>query len=49
MTKEERLQKYVEEQCKNCKNKDKFDCEIKIYKKDKETITKCEYYEKENK
>lgn len=46
MTNEERFKKYVEEYCKTCKNKTKYDCEIKIYKKGDTIVTKCEYYER---
>ena len=40
MTNEERYEKYVKENCKNCKNKDKYLCEI--------VITKCAYYERKD-
>ena len=41
-----RFQKYIEEHCSTCKNKEKFDCEIKVYKKGNTIVTKCEYYER---
>lgn len=46
MTNKERLEKYIEEHCSTCKNKTKYDCEIKIYKKGDTIVTKCEYYER---
>ncbi len=48
MTDEERYQKYVEEYCRRCKNKDKYNCEIKIFKQDDVKVTKCEYYERQH-
>ena len=42
-----RYEKYIEEHCKNCKNKDKDLCEIRVSALDKVTVTKCVYYEKE--
>lgn len=48
MSDEERYQKYVEEHCSRCKNRDKYDCEIKIFKQDNVKVTKCEYYERQH-
>lgn len=48
MTNEERYQKYVKENCSRCKNRDKYDCEIRVYKQDNIKITKCDYYERED-
>ena len=47
MSEEERYKKYVKEHCINCKNKTKYLCDIRIWKKGDITITKCDYYEKE--
>lgn len=47
MTNEERFKKYVEEHCKNCENKNKFLCDIRIIKKSDGVIeTKCNYYKR---
>lgn len=48
MTDEGRYQKYVEEHCSKCKNKEKCNCGIKIFKQDNVKVTKCEYYERED-
>lgn len=48
MTDKERYEKYKKEHCPKCKNKDKFDCEIRIHHQGDTTITKCDYYEREN-
>ena len=48
MTNEERYEKYIEENCKNCKNKDKDLCEIRISYFNNTITTKCVYYEREN-
>ena len=48
MTEEKRYKKYVEEHCSRCKNRDKFDCEIRIHNTGDTIITKCDYYEKED-
>ena len=47
MTNEERFKKYVQENCKNCKNKTKFMCDIRISNVNDITQTKCEYYERQ--
>lgn len=47
MTNEERLKKYVEENCKNCKNKNKDLCNIKIAVINDIVKTFCEFYERE--
>lgn len=49
MTNEERFKKYVQENCKNCKNRTTDLCDIRISVLDNIVKTKCEYYEKENK
>lgn len=49
MTNEERLRKYIQEHCKNCKNKDKELCNIRIFNLNKIIETKCEFYEREDK
>lgn len=48
MTEKQRIDKYIQEHCKNCKNKDKEDCEIRVFQCENETVTKCDYYEKKN-
>lgn len=48
MTDEKRYKKYIQEQCKNCKNKNKNDCEIRISKSNNLIVTKCDYYERKN-
>lgn len=47
MTTKQRLEKYKQEQCKNCKNRKKQDCEIRVFKTEKETVTKCDCYERQ--
>ena len=42
-----KYEKYVEEHCKNCKNKDKDLCEIRVSTLGNVTVTKCGYYEKD--
>ena len=49
MTNEERLRKYIQEHCKNCKNKDKELCNNRIFNFGKIVETKCEFYEREDK
>ena len=45
MTQKELYQKYIKEECKNCLNKDKDLCDIRIIQKlDGTRITRCEYY-----
>lgn len=48
MTNEERYEKYVKENCKNCKYKDKDICEIRISVLNDVVITKCAYYERKD-
>lgn len=47
MTTKERFDKYVEEHCKNCENKNKFVCDIRITEIDDIIETKCNYYKRE--
>ena len=47
MTQQERIQKYKKEYCSRCKNKDKYDCEIRVFAIDKTIYTKCVNYEKD--
>ena len=49
MTNEERFKKYVEENCKNCKNRKTDLCDIRITVRIDVIETKCQFYEKENK
>ena len=49
MSNEQRFKEYIKEHCKHCKNKDKDNCEIKIHQKVDVIVTKCDYYEKEDK
>lgn len=48
MTNQERIEKYKKEHCLKCKNKNKFDCEIRIFKNNDTICTKCIYYERQN-
>lgn len=50
MTNEERYEKYIEENCKNCKHRRKEEdlCEIRISYFNNIITTKCVYYEREN-
>jgi hypothetical protein len=45
MTNEERIKKYLEEHCSNCKNKDTNLCDIRVSSLDCVT-TRCEFYNK---
>lgn len=46
MTNEERFSKYIEEHCKNCKNRTTELCDIRIFVLNDIVTTKCAYYEK---
>lgn len=46
ISEEERFKKYVKEQCKNCKNREKDMCEIHTSAYGGIITTKCEAYEK---
>ena len=48
MTNQERIEKYKKEHCSKCKNKDKFDCEIRVFKNNDIVCTKCVYYERQD-
>ena len=48
MTNQERIEKYIKEHCSKCKNKEKYDCEIRVFKNNDIICTKCVYYEREN-
>lgn len=48
MTNQERIQKYIQEHCKNCKNKDKFECEIRVFQNGDKIYTRCNAYERED-
>ena len=47
MTNQERFQKYIDEHCKSCKNKDKDLCDIRISYLNGIVTTKCSYFERE--
>lgn len=47
LSEKERFDKYVKEQCKNCKNREKDLCEIHTSVLGKTIVTKCEFYEQE--
>ena len=49
MTDFERYNKYIKEHCINCKNKSNDLCEIRILSSKNIAVTKCSYYERENK
>lgn len=46
MKNQERLSKYIKENCSRCKNKNGNDCEIRIFKNEDTIYTKCANYEK---
>lgn len=48
MTNQERIEKYKKEYCSKCKNKDKFDCEIRVFTNNDIVFTKCVYYERQD-
>ena len=48
MTTKERYEKYVKEHCGRCKNKTKYDCEIRVCNQGNIIVTKCGYYERED-
>ncbi len=49
MSEEERFQAYINTFCSKCKNKNNYDCEIRISRNvDSTTVIKCEYYERED-
>lgn len=48
MTNQERIKKYKKEHCSKCKNKEKFDCEIRVFKNNDIICTKCVYYERQD-
>lgn len=45
----DRYKKYMQEHCKNCKNKKSNLCDIRVFYLDGIVETKCAFYEKENK
>jgi len=49
MNSQERIQKYIQEHCKNCKNKNKFECEIRVFQNGETIYTRCTVYEREDK
>lgn len=46
MTNQERIEEYIKEHCKRCKNRNTDSCEIKIFQEDKTICTRCLYYER---
>lgn len=48
MSNQERIQKYIQEHFKNCKNRDKFECEIRVFQNGDTIYTRCREYEREN-
>ncbi len=48
MTNQERIEKYKKEYCTRCKNNNKNDCEIRIFKNNNIVCTKCVYYERQD-
>lgn len=48
MTNAERYKKYKEEHCKNCKHKEEYLCDIRIFVFNDIITTKCGYYERED-
>ena len=47
MTNQERIQEYIKINCSNCKNKNKQDCEIRVFRNENVICTKCIAYERE--
>ena len=47
MTEKQREQKYKQEYCTRCKNKDKNDCDIRVFSLQNTVCTKCMNYERE--
>ena len=47
LSEKERFDKYIKEQCTNCKNREKDMCEIHTSALNGIRTTKCEFYEKE--
>ena len=48
MTDKQRYEKYKNEHCKNCKNRNTDLCEIRISVLNDVVITKCAYYERKD-
>lgn len=48
MTNQDRINKYIKENCSNCVNRNKEDCAIRIFREGKIITTKCVYYEREH-
>lgn len=48
MSFQERVDKYIKEHCKNCKNKHTDLCDIRISQLNGVLMTKCQFYENEN-
>ena len=48
MTNQERIEKYKTEYCTRGKNKEKNDCEIRVFANCETVCTKCVYYEQED-
>lgn len=49
MNNQKRVEKYKKEYCSNCKNKDKPDCEIRVFQYNNTVCTRCVYYERKDK
>lgn len=49
ITNQERIKKYIKELCNKCKNKNEFDCEIRVFQSTNIICTKCVNYESERK
>ena len=43
-----KFERFKEEIYSNCKNKDKQDCNIRIFAIERTIYTKCDYYERED-
>lgn len=48
MTNQERINKYIQEHCNNCKNKEKYECEIRVFQNGDTIYTRCRAYERED-
>lgn len=42
------IKQFKEENCSKCKNRKKFECDIRVFKNNDIVCTKCVYYERED-
>lgn len=48
MNYQERIEKYIKENCSKCKNRKKFECDIRVFQNENVVCTKCINYERED-